>query len=103
MSTLHHALQRWEDLLVGKIASRAEEDQRVRLKTSHEYLLLIQEQSHVLQKHPGMRNSKRNCRLSGCSYNCSILGLDDISVTFALPHFGYFQISLVREQFSLQS
>src|SRR5215469_8443710 len=39
VSSLHHRLQRWKNLLVGEIACGAEENQRVGMQTCHENLL----------------------------------------------------------------
>lgn len=39
VTALRHRLQRWEYLLVGEIARRAEKDQRVRVGITHSLLL----------------------------------------------------------------
>ena len=62
MAVLHHRLQRGEYLLVGKIAGRAEKDQRVRMNSVHGALA-------VSLSFPGDRQIRNAWRRAACRQN----------------------------------
>src|SRR3984957_4107619 len=64
--TLYHRLQRRENLFVGKIAGGAEENERIRVKTGHEYLSFRQPQT-CLSAFPNVRRIQNAWRTEDCT------------------------------------